>query len=127
MKYLITSVFILILAACENCPEDKITENKPPQPTCFYQEIEYDYKKDGAPNCIDKGGLRQNHWCIYGNDDPAKGYPSEGKIEEGVYKDGVKHKQWNYYKKNGKDIDSIVIYNMGTIVSVEKIDTAATN
>lgn len=54
-----------------------------------------------APNRIENG-LKQGHWCYYGKDMPEKGYPTEGKIEEGEFKDDKKTGKWIMYHKDGK-------------------------
>jgi antitoxin component YwqK of YwqJK toxin-antitoxin module len=46
-------------------------------------------------------GLKQGYWIIYGKDQPDKGYPLEGKIEEGPYVDGRKNGTWIKYHKDG--------------------------
>src|SRR5688572_4452031 len=55
-----------------------------------------------APNETDANGLKQGHWCFYGKDMPEKGYPDEGKIEEGTFVDSKKHGEWIMYHKDGK-------------------------
>jgi antitoxin component YwqK of YwqJK toxin-antitoxin module len=52
-------------------------------------------------NQIDDFGKKQGHWIFYGKDKPEKGYPLEGKIEEGVYKDDRKNGNWIKYHKDG--------------------------
>jgi len=42
-------------------------------------------------NQVDKNGLKQGYWIIYGRDKPDKGYPEDGKIEEGNYIDNRKN------------------------------------
>lgn len=44
---------------------------------------------------------KQGYWIIYGKDAPEKGYPSEGKIEEGNYKDDNKIGVWIFYHADG--------------------------
>lgn len=46
-------------------------------------------------------GLKQGYWIIYGKDMPDKGYPFEGKIEEGPYVDSRKHGTWIKYFEDG--------------------------
>ncbi|NOQ73829.1 MAG: hypothetical protein GQ574_17615 [Crocinitomix sp.] len=56
---------------------------------------------DGYPNVEDDKG-RQGMWTIWGRMNPDKGYPEDGKIEEGNYKDGRKNGEWIKYHKDGK-------------------------
>ncbi|HIP35958.1 MAG TPA: hypothetical protein EYG85_03795 [Crocinitomix sp.] len=56
---------------------------------------------DGEINKKDAQGRKQGYWIIFGKDKPEKGYPAEGKIEEGPYKDDRKHGQWTKYHKDG--------------------------
>jgi len=45
---------------------------------------------------------KQGYWIILGKDMPEKeGYPSEGKIEEGNYKDNKKIGEWIFYHTDG--------------------------
>jgi antitoxin component YwqK of YwqJK toxin-antitoxin module len=53
-------------------------------------------------NQTDAQGLKQGHWIFYGKDMPEKGYPDEGKIEEGPFKDSKKNGEWIMYHKDGK-------------------------
>ena len=56
-----------------------------------------------APNYTDPAtGLKQGHWCFYGKDMPEKGYPDDGKVEEGTFKDSKKNGEWIMYHKDGK-------------------------
>ncbi len=54
-----------------------------------------------APNERDEQGRQQGMWIIWGRDKPEKGYPEEGRIEEGPYKDGRKNGVWIKYHKDG--------------------------
>ncbi len=63
-----------------------------------YSEIE---QEEGEINQKDAQGRKQGHWIIFGKDRPEKGYPEEGKIEEGPYKDDRKNGQWIKYHKDG--------------------------
>ncbi|MBI3134628.1 MAG: hypothetical protein HYZ14_08160 [Bacteroidetes bacterium] len=47
-------------------------------------------------------GLKQGHWIFYGKDMPEKGYPDDGKVEEGDFKDDKKTGEWIMYHKDGK-------------------------
>ncbi|MFT5820574.1 MAG: antitoxin component YwqK of YwqJK toxin-antitoxin module [Crocinitomix sp.] len=56
---------------------------------------------DVYPNVEDDKG-RQGMWTIWGRMNPDKGYPEDGKIEEGNYKDGRKNGEWIKFHKDGK-------------------------
>ncbi len=58
-------------------------------------------QEEGEFNKKDAQGRKQGHWIIFGKDRPEKGYPAEGKIEEGPYKDDRKNGQWIKYHKDG--------------------------
>lgn len=53
-------------------------------------------------NQLDENGMKQGYWIIFGIDKPEKGYPADGKIEEGTYKDGRKNGLWVKYHPDGK-------------------------
>ncbi|MBK7130270.1 MAG: hypothetical protein IPH66_13040 [Crocinitomicaceae bacterium] len=55
-----------------------------------------------ANNQKDANGLKQGYWIFYGKDMPEKGYPDDGKIEEGNFKDDKKTGEWIMYHKDGK-------------------------
>ena len=57
-----------------------------------------------ATNQKDPQGWKQGWWVILGKDMPEKGYPNEGKIEEGNYKDDKKTGEWTMYHKDGVTI-----------------------
>lgn len=46
-------------------------------------------------------GMKQGYWIVYGKDKPDKGYPADGKIEEGRYLDNRKHGLWIKYYPDG--------------------------
>lgn len=54
-----------------------------------------------ATNQKDEAGLKQGHWIFWGKDMPEKGYPDNGKIEEGSFKDDKKTGEWIMYHKDG--------------------------
>ncbi len=56
---------------------------------------------EGYPNVSDDKG-RQGMWTIWGRMNPAKGYPDDGRIEEGGYTDNRKEGEWVKYHKDGK-------------------------
>ena len=56
---------------------------------------------DGYPNKEDEKG-RQGLWTIWGHMIPQKGYPEDGRIEEGGYVDGRKNGEWIKFHKDGK-------------------------
>lgn len=55
-----------------------------------------------ATNQTDANGWKQGYWIFYGKDMPEKGYPDEGKVEEGNFKDNKKTGEWIMYHKDGK-------------------------
>ncbi len=57
---------------------------------------------DGYPNKEDDKGLRQGMWTIWGRMKPEKGYPEDGRIEEGEYVDSRKNGEWVKFHKDGK-------------------------
>lgn len=56
---------------------------------------------EGHPNKEDENGLRQGMWTIWGHMKPEKGYPENGKIEEGPYVNSRKDGEWIKYHKDG--------------------------
>jgi len=52
-------------------------------------------------NVTDANGKKQGKWIYYGKDRPESGYPSEGKVEEGSYKDDRKEGEWIKYHQDG--------------------------
>ena len=52
-------------------------------------------------NITDVNGKKQGPWLYLGKDKPEKGYPEEGKIEEGSYLDDHKNGIWTKYHKDG--------------------------
>lgn len=59
-------------------------------------------QEEGEPNDRDDQGRKQGFWIHWGKDKPEKGYPAEGKISEGPYKDDRKNGKWTMYHKDGK-------------------------
>lgn len=55
----------------------------------------------GKINHVDTLGRKQGKWIIFGKDQPQLGYPAEGKIEEGNYKDNRKEGTWIKYHSDG--------------------------
>lgn len=58
-------------------------------------------QNEGEINKKDDLGRKQGQWVIKGKDRPNKGYPENGKIEEGSYTDNRKHGFWTKYFKDG--------------------------
>jgi antitoxin component YwqK of YwqJK toxin-antitoxin module len=52
-------------------------------------------------NWKDDQGRKQGHWIVLGKDQPEKGYPPEGKVEEGSYLDNRKDGFWTKYFSDG--------------------------
>jgi len=65
---------------------------------------------DGYPNEENAKGQRHGMWTIWGRMNPDKGYPDNGKIEEGNYTDGRKDGEWTKYHKDGKTPRLIGVY-----------------
>lgn len=66
---------------------------------------------NGAPTSVNQDdkinqksadGKKQGKWIFFGKDRPAEGYPADGKIEEGDYKDDRKEGIWIKYHNDGK-------------------------
>lgn len=55
----------------------------------------------GELNKTDTNGRKQGKWVYFGKDRPQSGYPAEGKIEEGEYKDDRKEGTWIKYHADG--------------------------
>jgi antitoxin component YwqK of YwqJK toxin-antitoxin module len=58
-------------------------------------------QQDNGVNVIDVNGKKQGKWVYLGKDRPDLGYPLEGKIEEGTYKDDRKEGEWIKYHHDG--------------------------
>lgn len=58
-------------------------------------------KNTSQVNETDQKGRKQGKWIFYGKDNPKKGYPEEGKIAEGIFKDDRKNGLWTNYYKDG--------------------------
>ena len=52
-------------------------------------------------NKKDSDGRKQGRWIYFGKDRPQEGYPADGKVEEGDYKDDRKEGQWIKYYNDG--------------------------
>lgn len=57
--------------------------------------------QDEKTNKKDNEGKKQGKWIYFGKDRPSEGYPEEGKIEEGAYKDDRKEGTWIKYYNDG--------------------------
>jgi len=57
--------------------------------------------QDEKKNLVDAKGEKQGYWVYYGKDRPDLGYPMNGKIEEGAYKDNRKEGEWIKYHHDG--------------------------
>jgi len=60
-----------------------------------------DGDQDDKTNTKDNAGKKQGKWVYYGKDRPAEGYPEDGKVEEGPYKDDRKEGTWIKYYHDG--------------------------
>jgi antitoxin component YwqK of YwqJK toxin-antitoxin module len=59
------------------------------------------YDQDNKINQTDTQGKKQGLWIYFGKDRPEEGYPANGKIEEGTYKDDRKEGIWIKYHNDG--------------------------
>ncbi len=59
------------------------------------------YDQDDKLNQTDSQGKKQGKWIYFGKDRPEEGYPPNGKIEEGTYKDDRKEGLWIKYHNDG--------------------------
>jgi antitoxin component YwqK of YwqJK toxin-antitoxin module len=80
-------------------------------PIALFGDIEREgVDPEGYPNETDSEGLKQGMWTIWGRMKPEKGYPEDGRIEEGPYKDDRKNGEWIKYHKDGKTPRLIGVY-----------------
>lgn len=47
-------------------------------------------------------GQKHGHWIVFGKDKPEKGFPADGKIEEGDYREDRKEGTWTKYHNDGE-------------------------
>ena len=59
------------------------------------------FDQDDKLNKTDSEGKKQGRWIYFGRDRPEEGYPSNGKIEEGGYKDDRREGLWIKYHNDG--------------------------
>lgn len=57
--------------------------------------------QEGPKNQVDDSGRKQGQWVHLGKEQPDKGYPEDGKISEGTYKDDRRDGLWVLYYKDG--------------------------
>lgn len=80
--------------------------------------------QDGKINQLDKAGLKQGYWILYGHMNPDKGYCDSCKVEEGMYVDDQYDGKWIKYHLDGKTQRLVVTYNNGVPDGpYEKINT----
>lgn len=63
--------------------------------------ITEDEQDEPKINQVDDQGRKQGKWIFLGKDQPEKGYPDDGKISEGPFKDDRKNGEWTMYYKDG--------------------------
>lgn len=63
--------------------------------------INYITYQDDKINQKDSKGRKEGKWIYYGKDRPQEGYPIEGKVEEGYYKEDRKEGVWIKYHNDG--------------------------
>lgn len=72
-------------------------------------------------------GQKHGYWIVFGRDYPEKGYPNEGKIEEGNYRENRKEGSWKKYHLDGKTPKLIGTYkNNRPEGAYQKIDKNGT-
>jgi len=59
------------------------------------------YDQGGDINQRSADGKKQGLWVYFGKDRPELGFPADGKIEEGPYKDDRKEGMWTRYHNDG--------------------------
>ena len=59
------------------------------------------FDQDEKLNKTDSEGKKQGKWIYFGRDRPEEGYPANGKIEEGPYKDDRREGMWIKYHNDG--------------------------
>ncbi len=59
------------------------------------------FDQEDDVNKVDNKGRKQGRWIYFGKDRPSAGYPDEGKIEEGPYRDDRKEGLWTKYHRDG--------------------------
>jgi antitoxin component YwqK of YwqJK toxin-antitoxin module len=57
--------------------------------------------QDGPKNQTDESGRKQGKWIHLGKEQPEKGFPEDGKISEGTYRDDRRDGLWIFYYKDG--------------------------
>jgi antitoxin component YwqK of YwqJK toxin-antitoxin module len=57
--------------------------------------------QDDPKNETDEKGRKQGKWIHFGKEQPEKGYPEDGKISEGTYKDDRRDGHWIIYYNDG--------------------------
>lgn len=83
---LVGKIFLsVIVAAALMSPQQSFAENS----------------QDDKINQKDNQGRKQGRWIYFGKDRPEKGYPADGKIEEGPYLDDRKEGTWVIYHTDG--------------------------
>ncbi len=60
-----------------------------------------EHNQDDKINQKDSQGKKQGRWIYFGKDRPEEGFPNDGKIEEGPYKDDRKNGTWTKYYNDG--------------------------
>ena len=63
--------------------------------------INFIEQEEEPKNFTDVDGKKQGPWIYFGKDRPEKGYPADGKIEEGPFLDNRKNGVWTKYHKDG--------------------------
>lgn len=137
-------IFLLIpIYLCCSCGADEQSKVTAPVTTDSTPKSNENHT---ATNQTDARGYRQGYWIIYGNAFPERGYPADGKIEEGNFRDGERDGEWMLYEKDGmtpaaklnyeqdmlhdtcryynqeKNTQTVIVYDFGQLVSIETSD-----
>ncbi|MEX1001056.1 MAG: hypothetical protein WDZ35_02990 [Crocinitomicaceae bacterium] len=79
----------------------------------YFTEIDIEQEgidPEGYPNETDENGMKQGMWTIWGHMKPESGYPENGKIEEGPYKNDRKNGEWIKFHRDGKTPRLVGVY-----------------
>lgn len=87
-----TNVFIVV---------DFLSTNNNMINICMLKNGNYSLKTMDSLNHTDNNGKKQGKWIYYGKDRPEEGYPINGKIEEGSFKNSRKEGIWLRYHNDG--------------------------
>lgn len=64
----------------------------------------YGFAQADTLNQLNEDGKKEGYWILYGADFPERGYPIDGRVEEGTYVKGLKNGVWKKYFKDGETV-----------------------